>query len=68
VKREDGIPQRCQRCAGSGDISIITPDVWLRPDVRPLLQCCPDCNGSGFERDASDETDVPAKKVARARG
>lgn len=39
---------RCQRCAGAGDISIITDELWIHPDVRPRLQYCPDCNGTGY--------------------
>lgn len=52
MKREEGIPVRCRRCGGTGDIPVISPEAWINPFARPLLEGCPDCNGSGLQADA----------------
>jgi DnaJ-class molecular chaperone len=62
MKREEGIVKRCIRCAGSGDVPIIDPFAFVHPDARPLLQCCPDCNGTGYGGDAtasSEDSEEP---------
>lgn len=41
-------PMRCARCNGSGDIPIIQPDSWIDPERHALLECCPDCGGTGW--------------------
>lgn len=43
-------PVRCSRCAGSGDIPLIAEDAFVYPDRKPLLECCPDCGGTGMLR------------------
>jgi len=51
MRREEGIPMRCHRCGGTGDVPIITEATQFYPDARPLLTCCPGCGGSGFGRE-----------------
>jgi len=58
-------PVRCSRCNGSGDIAIIAEDstTWENRDRPPLLQCCPDCAGTGMLREA--ESDLEQRRRAR---
>ena len=59
MRREEGIAKRCPRCGGSGDVPIIAPDCFVHPEAHPLLQCCPDCNGTGYAENARDEAEEP---------
>ena len=64
---------RCRRCAGAGDISIITDELWIHPDVRPRLQFCPDCNGTGYApletalalEEATPDDEPPRRRLRR---
>lgn len=62
---------RCRRCAGTGDVPIITEVTQFYPDARPLLECCPDCAGSGYQRDEGEalalEEIVPEEEPRRRR-
>ena len=63
---------RCYRCAGTGDVPIITEVTQFYPDARPLLACCPSCGGSGFYREGGElaleevETEAAAELVEEA--
>ncbi len=59
MKPSDSGARRCPRCAGSGDIPIIAPDCFVHPEARPMLQCCPDCGGTGYAREEpADEAEA----------
>ena len=61
-------PARCLRCGGSGDIPMIADDAFVHPDRAPLLECCPDCGGTGVLREAgAPDPDVTPEPTVRKR-
>lgn len=61
-------PVRCSRCAGSGDIPLIAEDAFVYPDRKPLLECCPDCGGTGVLRDPLPAPEPDVEPTVRAKG
>jgi DnaJ-class molecular chaperone len=46
-EEDDNLPDRCPTCFGSGEVG---PTGWEFPE----WDTCPDCKGSGLERDHED--------------
>lgn len=61
-------PMRCRRCGGTGDVPIIQPDCFVvAPWYERLLQCCPDCAGTGYALRDEPPPDEEREAPRRAR-